>query len=293
MLSLHCILGFVSFLEGVGKKWKAGERQGCTADELFWSRRCDYGISLRPYVILQLQRRSIGTKDASGMAMSCWSWSLRKSRSISDFIFFILTPRRDMHRSHDTPLTESNSTKSLISGIIVLTLLPHSNLQSLHLWQIFRKICPQSSPSLNFKTTTHHHIPLSLLTPSISASPLHYLTSLTLVSSISDSITSLHSLSTLPNLVSLHVNGDSSSTAQTSMINDDTIRLWNKRAKYDKTVFPCLRYLFLRFQLGITELALGELNHVPKLETLVTSRCGVSVREAKKITKDKRWKMTR
>jgi hypothetical protein len=77
------------------------------------------------------------------------------------------------------------------------------------------------------------------------------------------------------------------------MINDDTIRLWNKRAKYDKAVFPCLRYLFLRFQLGITEMALGELNHFQTLEMVVTSRCGVSIREAKKIGKEKGWKMTR
>jgi hypothetical protein len=77
------------------------------------------------------------------------------------------------------------------------------------------------------------------------------------------------------------------------MINDDTIRLWNKRAKYDEAVFPCLKYLFLRFQMGITENALGELNHVPKLEMVVTSRCGVSIREVKKIEKEKGWKMTR
>lgn len=171
--------------------------------------------------------------------------------------------------------------------------MPHSNLITLHVWQIFTKACPAAPPKPTHKTTTHHHISLSLLCPSISASPLHYLTSLTLISSISDSYTSLNCLSTLPNLVSLHINGDSSSTQGTSMISDGTIRNWNRRARFDESVFPSLKYLFSRFQFGVTELTLGDLEYFPNLEMVVTSRCGVKIKEAKRIAREKRWKMTR
>jgi len=77
------------------------------------------------------------------------------------------------------------------------------------------------------------------------------------------------------------------------MISDDTIRLWNKKAKFDKEVFPCLKYLFLRFQFGITEYMLQDLEYFPSLEMVVTSRCGVKIREAKKLAREKGWKMTR
>jgi hypothetical protein len=170
----------------------------------------------------------------------------------------------------------------------------HSNLQSLHLWQLFTKRGTSESPvTRTHKTTTCHHIPISLLATSISCSPTSYLTSLTLVSSITDTTSSLHCLSTLPNLVSLNINGSSSSANQTSMINDDTIRLWNKKARLDKTVFSYLKSLFLRFQPGVTEKALAELSHFPKLEMVVTSRCGVNIPNAKSIIKDRGWKMSK
>jgi len=77
------------------------------------------------------------------------------------------------------------------------------------------------------------------------------------------------------------------------MISDDTIRLWNRKVKFDKEVFPCLKYLFLRFQFGITEYMLQDLEYFPRLEMVVTSRCGVKIREAKKFVREKGWKMTR
>jgi hypothetical protein len=77
------------------------------------------------------------------------------------------------------------------------------------------------------------------------------------------------------------------------MINDSTLRLWNKKARLDKTVFPCLKYLFLRFQLGVTEQTLAELEYFPKLEMVVISRCGVDVREVKRVVKDTGWKMSK
>ncbi|CAD0106539.1 unnamed protein product, partial [Aureobasidium uvarum] len=132
-----------------------------------------------------------------------------------------------------------------------------NDLQSLHLWQTFTKISPSSPPTPTYKTTTQHHLPLSLLVTPISASPLQYLTSLTLITTIGDSSSSINVLSTLPNLVSLHIVGSSSSTKQTSMITDDTTRSWNKKAKHS-SAFPCLKVLFLRFQPGITELALDK-----------------------------------
>lgn len=76
------------------------------------------------------------------------------------------------------------------------------------------------------------------------------------------------------------------------MISDDTMRLWNKKARYGNA-FPCLKMLFLRFQPGVTELSLAELDGFRKLEMVVTSRCGISIKEGKKIVKDKGWKMTR
>ncbi|KEQ67499.1 uncharacterized protein M437DRAFT_37432 [Aureobasidium melanogenum CBS 110374] len=169
--------------------------------------------------------------------------------------------------------------------------IQRNNLQSLHLWQIFTKVSPSSPPTPTYRTTTHNHLPLALLSPSISAPPAIYLTSLTLISTIADYNTSIHILPSLPNLVSLHINGSSSSTAQTSMITDDTMRLWNKKAR-NGTAFPCLRYLVLRFQLGVTELSLRELDGFGALEMMVTSRCGVCVKQGKKIAKDKGWKMT-
>jgi hypothetical protein len=77
------------------------------------------------------------------------------------------------------------------------------------------------------------------------------------------------------------------------MLDDEVIRTWNKRAKGDREVFPCLKFLFLRFQLGVTEMALAELSHFPRLECVVTSRCGVIIREGKKIGREGGWKMTR
>ncbi|KAI4833853.1 hypothetical protein E4T44_09182, partial [Aureobasidium sp. EXF-8845] len=167
------------------------------------------------------------------------------------------------------------------------------NLQSLHLWQLFTKSRTLESPlTRTHKTTTHHHIPISLLAPYISCSPTTYLTSLTLVSSITDTTSSLHYLSTLPNLVSLNITGSSSSTKQTSMINDDTIRLWNRKARLDKSVFPCLKFLFMRFQVGVTEISLAELSHFPELVMVVTSRCGIDILNAKSIVRSNGWKMS-
>lgn len=76
------------------------------------------------------------------------------------------------------------------------------------------------------------------------------------------------------------------------MITDDTTRFWNKKARHGDA-FPSLKMLFLRFQLGVTELSLGELDGFRKLEMVVTSRCGISIKEGKKIVKGKGWKMTR
>ncbi|KAI4720485.1 hypothetical protein E4T48_03221, partial [Aureobasidium sp. EXF-10727] len=165
------------------------------------------------------------------------------------------------------------------------------NLESLHLWQIFTKTSPSSPPTSTHKTTTHHHIPLSLLLPSISASPLEYLTSLTLVSTIADYTSSIQVLSSLPNLISLHFIGCSASTKQTSMITDDTVRLWNKQAKHS-FAFPCLKTLVLRFQPAITELALAELDGFKQLRLVVISRCGISIKPANRIAKGKGWKRT-
>jgi hypothetical protein len=77
------------------------------------------------------------------------------------------------------------------------------------------------------------------------------------------------------------------------MLDDEGIRVWNKRAKGDEKVFPCLKFLFLRFQLGVTEMMLQELSHFPRLEMVVTSRCGVSIKEAKKVARGVGWKLTR
>jgi hypothetical protein len=76
------------------------------------------------------------------------------------------------------------------------------------------------------------------------------------------------------------------------MITDDIIRFWNKKAR-NGDAFPCLKMLFLRFQLGVTELSLAELDGFERLEMVVTSRCGIKIREGKKIAKNKGWKMTR
>lgn len=76
------------------------------------------------------------------------------------------------------------------------------------------------------------------------------------------------------------------------MITDDTMRFWNKKAR-NGNAFPCLKMLFLRFHMGVTELSLGQLDGFGKLEMVVTSRCGISIREGKKVVKDKGWKMTR
>lgn len=70
------------------------------------------------------------------------------------------------------------------------------------------------------------------------------------------------------------------------------MRLWNKKAR-NGDAFPCLEMLFLRFQLGVTELSLGELDGFRALEMVVTSRCGINVKQGKKIVKDKGWKTTR
>jgi hypothetical protein len=77
------------------------------------------------------------------------------------------------------------------------------------------------------------------------------------------------------------------------MIDDEVIRTWNRRAKGDEKVFPCLKYLFLRFQLGVTEMMLQEFSHFPRLEVVVTSRCCVSIKEAKKVARRCGWKLTR
>lgn len=77
------------------------------------------------------------------------------------------------------------------------------------------------------------------------------------------------------------------------MITDDTIRTWNRRARFDEGVFPSLKYLFLRFQFGVTEATLGELTYFPRLEMVVTSRCGVKIKEGKKIAGERGWRMTR
>lgn len=169
---------------------------------------------------------------------------------------------------------------------------PHSNLQTLRLWQLFTIICSDDPPSPTHTTITRHHIPLSLVIPAIESPSLAYLTSLTLVDQIADSTASLPLLSTLSNLISLHIIGASTSSAQTSMITDSTLRLWSKRAIHQNG-FPRLKMLFLRFQFGVTEIGLGELAGFKELETCVTSRCGVKVKEAKKIVKGVGWKMTR
>lgn len=77
------------------------------------------------------------------------------------------------------------------------------------------------------------------------------------------------------------------------MIDDDTIRSWNRRARFDESVFPSLKYLFLRFQFSVTERALAELQFFPSLEMMVTSRCGVKIKQGKKIARERGWKMTR
>jgi hypothetical protein len=77
------------------------------------------------------------------------------------------------------------------------------------------------------------------------------------------------------------------------MIDDEVIRTWNKRARLDGKVFPCLRFLFLRFQLGVTEMSLQELGGFKRLECVVTSRCGVSIREGKNIARRWGWGLTR
>ncbi|CAD0082194.1 unnamed protein product, partial [Aureobasidium vineae] len=158
--------------------------------------------------------------------------------------------------------------------------ISRSNLQSLHLWQTFMKTSPplrQHQPTKQQLNTIFplppHSLNLYLSTPlSHLPNPRHH-----------------HRRSKL--IISLHLVGCSSSTKQTSMITDDTIRSWNKKAKHS-SAFPCLKMLFLRFQLGITDLALGELDGFKQLEMAVTSRCGVSIREGKKIGKEKGWKMT-
>ncbi|KAI5212887.1 hypothetical protein E4T38_00121 [Aureobasidium subglaciale] len=178
--------------------------------------------------------------------------------------------------------------------------VPHSNLQSLRLWQLFTTICKDhpppdidadQPPARTHKTITHHHLPLSLVIPAISSPSLVYLTSLTLIDKITDSSTSLSILSILSNLAVLHIVGSPSSTRETSMIDDDTTRLWNKQARYSNG-FPRLKMLFLRFQLGVSERVFGELEHFPALEMVVTSRCGIKTKEGKKVAKEKGWKMT-
>ncbi|THX26136.1 hypothetical protein D6D10_09777 [Aureobasidium pullulans] len=165
------------------------------------------------------------------------------------------------------------------------------NLQTLRLWQLFTIICSDDPPSSTHTTITRHHIPLSLVIPAIESPSLAYLTSLTLVDQIADSTASLPLLSTLSNLISLHIIGASTSSAQTSMITDSTLRLWSKRAIHQNG-FPRLKMLFLRFQFGVTEIGLGELAGFKELEMCVTSRCGVKIKEAKKIVKGVGWKMT-
>lgn len=76
------------------------------------------------------------------------------------------------------------------------------------------------------------------------------------------------------------------------MIDDDTVRHWSRMAACEAG-FPRLRYLFLRFQPCVTARGLGYLDAFPALEACVTSRCGVIVREAKKVVKGVGWKMTR
>ncbi|KAL2035493.1 hypothetical protein VTO58DRAFT_101411 [Aureobasidium pullulans] len=166
-----------------------------------------------------------------------------------------------------------------------------NNLQTLRLWQLFTIICSDDPPSSTHTTITRHHIPLSLVIPAIESPSLAYLTSLTLVDQIADSTASLPLLSTLSNLISLHIIGASTSSAQTSMITDSTLRLWSKRAIHQNG-FPRLKMLFLRFQFGVTEIGLGELAGFKELEMCVTSRCGVKIKEAKKIVKGVGWKMT-
>ncbi|THV99079.1 hypothetical protein D6D26_06128 [Aureobasidium pullulans] len=165
------------------------------------------------------------------------------------------------------------------------------NLQTLRLWQLFTTICSDDPPSSTHTTITRHHIPLSLVIPAIESPSFAYLTSLTLVDQIADSTASLPLLSTLSNLASLHIIGASTSSAQTSMITDSTLRLWSKRAIHQNG-FPRLEMLFLRFQFGVTEIGLGELAGFKELEMCVTSRCGVKIKEAKKIVKGVGWKMT-
>lgn len=45
--------------------------------------------------------------------------------------------------------------------------------------------------------------------------------------------------------------------------------------------------------MGVTEVSLGELDGFGDLEVVVTSRCGLCIKQGKKIVKDKGWKMTR
>ncbi|TIA75738.1 hypothetical protein D6C83_00226 [Aureobasidium pullulans] len=140
-----------------------------------------------------------------------------------------------------------------------------NNLQNLRLWQLFTTICSDDPPSSTHTTITRHHIPLSLVIPAIESPSFAYLTSLTLVDQIADSTASLPLLSTLSNLISLHIIGASTSSAQTSMITDSTLRLWSKRAIHQNG-FPRLKMLFLRFQFGVTEIGLGELAGFKELE---------------------------
>jgi hypothetical protein len=51
--------------------------------------------------------------------------------------------------------------------------------------------------------------------------------------------------------------------------------------------------LFLRFQVGVTEQTMAELDHFPILEMVVVSRCGVDIREVNRVVKDTGWKMSK
>lgn len=71
------------------------------------------------------------------------------------------------------------------------------------------------------------------------------------------------------------------------MVIDDEIRHWGKCARFGDG-FTRLRVLVLRGLRGVTEEMLSHVGEFKRLEVVVTSRCGVDVRQAK----GRGWELT-
>lgn len=169
-----------------------------------------------------------------------------------------------------------------------------SHLDSLRLWQMFAKAFHDDGeeiPESLHNTTTADTSSLSLAIPRINSPDVCWLTSLTLVNTISSPSTTLPQLATMSNLVSLHIKGDANDTAETCMINDDSIRHWGKQARHSGG-FPRLKWLFLRHQVGVTEASLEHLVAFPVLDQVVTSQCGVRIVNAMTIVQDRGFHAT-